>query len=115
VPIWFHWTGEELTFGTPAKAPKLKALQRDGRVAVTIDESTSWPYRALLLRGDASVEMLDGVSEEYAAAAVRYFGEEQGQAWVSQLADKPMARISVIPTWVTVLDFQTRFPSALSA
>jgi nitroimidazol reductase NimA-like FMN-containing flavoprotein (pyridoxamine 5'-phosphate oxidase superfamily) len=115
VPIWFHWTGQELTFGTPAKAPKLKALERDGRVAVTIDESTSWPYRALLLRGDASVEMLDGVSEEYAAAAVRYFGEEQGRAWVSQLADKPMARISVTPTWVTVLDFQTRFPSALSA
>ena len=114
VPIWFHWTGQALTFGSPAKAPKLKALERDGRVAVTIDESSSWPYRALLLRGDAGVEMLDDVTEEYAAAARRYFGEEQGDAWVSQLRGKPMARISVTPTWATVLDFQTRFPSALS-
>jgi hypothetical protein len=84
-------------------------------VAVTIDQSTSWPYRALLLRGNATVEMLDDVSEEYAAAARRYFGDEQGEAWVNQLAGKPMARISVTPTWVTVLDFETRFPSALSA
>ena len=114
VPIWFHWTGQALTFGSPAKAPKLKALERDGRVAVTIDESSSWPYRALLLRGDAAVEMLDDVTEEYAAAARRYFGEEQGDAWVSQLQGRPMARISVTPTWATVLDFQTRFPSALS-
>jgi hypothetical protein len=91
------------------------ALARDARVAVTIDQSTSWPYRALLLRGNATVEMLDDVSEEYAAAARRYFGDEQGEAWVNQLAGKPMARISVTPTWVTVLDFETRFPSALSA
>jgi PPOX class probable F420-dependent enzyme len=115
VPIWFHWTGTALTFGTPARAPKLRALERDGRVAVTIDDSASWPYRALLLRGVATVEMLDDVSEEYATAARRYFGDEQGEAWVSQLRGKPMARISVAPTWVTVLDFQTRFPSALSA
>jgi nitroimidazol reductase NimA-like FMN-containing flavoprotein (pyridoxamine 5'-phosphate oxidase superfamily) len=115
VPIWFHWTGQALTFGSPARAPKLRALARDARVAVTIDQSTSWPYRALLLRGNATVEMLDDVSEEYAAAARRYFGDEQGEAWVNQLAGKPMARISVTPTWVTVLDFETRFPSALSA
>jgi len=25
-----------------------------------------------------------------------------------------MARISVTPTWVAILDFETRFPSALS-
>ena len=54
------------------------------------------------------------MTEEYAAAARRYFGEEQGDAWVSQLQGKPMARISVTPTWATVLDLQTRFPSALS-
>jgi nitroimidazol reductase NimA-like FMN-containing flavoprotein (pyridoxamine 5'-phosphate oxidase superfamily) len=115
VPIWFHWTGRALTFGSPERAPKLRALERDGRVAVTIDASASWPYRALLVRGDATVEMLDDVSEEYAAAAGRYLGDEQGAAWVSQLRGKPMARISVVPSWVTVLDFQTRFPSALSA
>jgi PPOX class probable F420-dependent enzyme len=114
VPIWFHWTGQAITFGTPTKAPKLRALERDPRVAVTIDASSSWPYHALLVRGDAAVEMLDDVSQEYAAAARRYFGDEQGEAWLSQLRGQPMARISVTPSWVAVLDFETRFPSALS-
>jgi hypothetical protein len=114
VPIWFHWTGQEVTFGTPVKAPKLQALEENPRVAVTIDDSSAWPYKALLLRGDARVEMLDDVSEDYALAAGRYFGEEQGKAWLSQLRGRPMARIAVTPTWAAVLDFETRFPSALT-
>jgi hypothetical protein len=60
------------------------------------------------------VDMLDAPSEEYAAAARRYFGDEQGAVWVEQLSGQPMARISVTPSWVAVLDFETRFPSALS-
>lgn len=113
VPLWFHWTGQAITFGSPVKAPKLRALEQNPRVAVTIDDSSAWPYHALLVRGDASVDMLDDVSEEYIAAAHRYFGEEQGDAWLSQLRGQPMARISVVPTWAAVLDFETRFPSAL--
>ena len=114
VPIWFHWTGDVLTFGSPPRAPKLRALERSPDVAVTIDGSSTWPYHALLIRGRARVEMLDDLSEEYVAAAHRYFGDEQGAAWVEQLRGQPMARISVRPTWVGVLDFETRFPSALA-
>ena len=114
VPLWFHWTGEVLTFGSPPRAPKLRALAQEPRVAVTIDAAAGWPYHALLIRGDATVEMLDDVSDEYAAAARRYFGDEQGAAWVQQLSGQPMARISVRPAWVAVLDFETRFPSALA-
>lgn len=29
------------------------------------------------------------------------------------LRGKPMARIAITPQWVGILDFQTRFPSAL--
>jgi hypothetical protein len=114
VPIWFHWTGEALTFGSPPRAPKLRALEQTPSVAVTVDTAAGWPYHALLLRGLATVQMLDDVSEEYAAAAHRYFGDEQGAAWVKQLSGHPMARISVRPTWAGLLDFETRFPSALS-
>ena len=56
--------------------------------------------------------MLDDLAPEYAAAAERYLG---GQAWAAQLRGKPMGRISIEPKWANVLDFQTRFPSALSA
>jgi Pyridoxamine 5'-phosphate oxidase len=113
VPVWFHWNGDQFVLGSPARAPKLKALAADPRVALTIDDN-QWPYEVLLVRGRASVEMLDDVSPEYELAAVRYFGLEQGGAWVSTLRGKPMARIPVTPSWVGILDFQTRFPSALT-
>jgi hypothetical protein len=85
-------------------------------VAVTIDGST-WPYHALLLRGVAKLEHVDGVVPEYAAAAERYFGPEQGRAWVAQVAGMPggMTRVSITPTHATILDFETRFPSAISS
>jgi hypothetical protein len=115
VPIWFTWTGTKIVFGTPMKAPKLKALSERDEVAVTVDDAGAWPYKALLVRGHATVELFDDVVPEYAEAAERYFGPQQGAAWLGQLAGQPMARVAVTPSWAAVLDFETRFPSALSA
>jgi nitroimidazol reductase NimA-like FMN-containing flavoprotein (pyridoxamine 5'-phosphate oxidase superfamily) len=115
VPIWFHWTGDEIVFGTPANAPKTTALSDGARVAVTID-GNDWPYHSLVVRGPARVNRQEGVVDEYALAATRYFGEAQGRAWVAQFPDDiPMVRIAVRPEHVTILDFETRFPSAISA
>lgn len=113
VPIWFHWSGEEVVMCSPPLAPKLKALAANPRVAITVDDN-SWPHKVLLMRGAASIEQKDDVDEGYALAAERYFGQEQGRAWVAQLRGQPMARIAVRPDWAAVLDFETRFPSALS-
>ena len=113
VPIWFHWTGDQFVLATPPKAPKLKALAADPRVALTIDD-TAWPPGVLLVRGRAGIELLDDVGPEYEQAATRYFGPEQGPAWVATLRGKPMARIAITPEWAGILDFQTRFPSALT-
>ena len=114
VPVWFQWTGDQIVIGSPGRAPKLKALAADPRVALTIDDDSSWPYKVLMVRGTARPELLDDVVPEYALAATRYFGPEQGPAWVSTLRGKPMARLAVSPTWVGILDFETRFPSALT-
>jgi hypothetical protein len=114
VPIWFHWTGDELVMGTFAPSPKIAALRVSPDVAITID-TEGFPPDALLVRGRASVTEMDGVVPEYALAARRYIGEEAAAAYVEQV-DQPgtmMARIAVRPTWVGTLDFQTRFPSAL--
>ena len=53
---------------------------------------------------------------ELEAAARRYFGEEQGNAWVEQVGQllSQAGRIAVRPEWVSIIDFQTRFPSALA-
>lgn len=114
VPIWFHWNEWEFVLGTPAKAPKLKALAKSPKVALTIDEN-SFPHKVLLIRGTVRLQNVKGVVPEYALAAERYFGAEQGKAWVAQLASKApeMVRVAITPEWVGLLDFQTRFPSAL--
>jgi hypothetical protein len=115
VPIWFHWTGEEVVMASPYDAPKVQALQANPAVALTIDSDT-WPHKVLLLRGPAQVEIVEGIAAEYAAAARRYFGEEQGAAWTDQVSQMlpRMARFAVRPEWVGILDFQTRFPEALA-
>ena len=115
VPIWFHWTGEEVVMGGPPDAPKMHALQVNPAVALTID-GDAWPYKVLLLRGQARVEIVEGLPAEYAAAARRYFGEEQGDAWVAQVGQllSQGGRIAVRPDWVSIIDFQTRFPSAIA-
>ena len=92
----------------------MTALAQNPHVALTIDTET-FPHKVLQIRGTARLETVEGVVPEYAASAQRYFGEEQGQAWVRQLpASMVMTRMTLRPEWVGVLDFQTRLPSAIS-
>jgi len=114
VPIWFHWNGSEVVFGSPLDAPKLQALHDGDKVALTIDGDT-FPYKVLLIRGSVRTDIVEGLSPEYEASATRVFGEEQGGAWVENLrAIAPQtARIRVTPEWVGLIDFETRFPSAV--
>jgi hypothetical protein len=116
VPIWFHWTGRELVLASPPDAPKIGALETGRQVAISIDDASAFPYKALLIRGPAEVQIVSGVPSEYVAAAERYFGPEQARAWVEQVRQlqPEMARIAVRPEWVAILDFETRFPSALA-
>jgi hypothetical protein len=114
VPIWFHWNEREFVLATPPKAPKVKALRKNPQVALTIDDN-SFPHKVLLVRGRASLQTVSGVVPEYALAAERYFGSQQGKAWVQQMGSmiQEMVRVTITPEWVGLLDFQTRFPSAL--
>ena len=98
IPIWFHWDGETIVLGSPPNAPKVDVLPTNSKVALTIDRD-EWPYHALLIRGTAVVEAVEGVTPEYAACAQRYFGAEQGQAWVGgvrQMSSR-MVRVTVRP------------------
>jgi len=115
IPIWFHWDGKQFVLGSAPAAPKVKALQRHAKVALTIDEDT-YPPKVLLVRGTARVDVIDGVVPEYGRAARRYLGEEQGRGWEEQARGmfKQMARVAIEPDWVKILDFQTRFPSAIA-
>jgi len=113
-PLWFHWNGSELVFGSPPDAPKMDVLRNGTEVAITIDTDTM-PYKVLSIRGTVRVESVGGVPPEYAAAARKVLGEKDGAAWVDTIARAfpTMARYSVRPEWVGILDFEQRFPNAV--
>ena len=121
LPTWFHWTGDELVMPTFLAAPhvrhaaaRLGALRANPQVAVSID-TEGFPPEVLLVRGRVSVTEVDGVVPEYALAARRYLGEEAAGSYLAQI-DQPgtrMARIALRPSWVGIVDFQTRMPGAL--
>jgi len=115
VPIWFHWNGKDIVMASPPKAPKLKALAKNPKVALTIDDNV-FPHKVLLIRGSARLEPLNGIAPEYEACASRYFDPELAAGWLKQLRSlaSSQVRITITPEWVGLLDFQTRFPSALS-
>jgi hypothetical protein len=76
VPIWFHWDGEAIVLGSPPNAPKVNVLPDSSKVALTIDRH-EFPYHALLIRGTAHAETVEGVTPEYEACAERYFGKDR--------------------------------------
>jgi hypothetical protein len=116
VPMWFHWTGEDILMGAPPNSPKMKALTDRPQVAVSID-GIDWPYQWLNVRGTASVEVFLEAFPEYQAMAHRYLGDAGGQQFLAALDQTfdRWVRIAIRPEDVRILDFQARFPGAWSA
>jgi hypothetical protein len=113
IPMGFHFDGTNLQFFTVPKAAKVKALQQNPRVSITID-TDGYPPKVLLLRGSVSVEIVDGVPDEYLASGKNVPDEafEGWKAGVLALYDS-MAVITFTPDWVKLLDFETTIPKAV--
>ncbi len=103
---------------TAASAPKVKALSSRRHVAVTIDVGdTPTEARELLVRGLASVDIVDGVPDEYLAASTKVLGADQMPEFESAVRSMydQMARISIEPVWARFFDFGAgRMPSFLT-
>ena len=115
VPMQFHWTGEEVVLSCWPDDPKAAAIEAHPQVALTIDTAEP-PFKVLQIRGTAAVALVDAVPPEMEAASTRYMGPEAGQAWVEQAArlSPRMVRIAIRPSWVDVLDFETRLPGGMA-
>jgi pyridoxamine 5'-phosphate oxidase-like protein len=118
IPIGFYWTGSQIVICTATTAPKVKALSKRPNVALTIDAGdTPAEAKALLVRGLARVDIVDGVPDEYLAASAKALGADQlaeFERQVRTLYDQ-MARISVEPVWARFFDFGAgRMPAFLT-
>jgi len=108
VPVGFYWTGDQFVISTATTSPKVTALSARPDVALAIDGGdTPGQARALSIRGQASVEIVDGVVPEYLAAARKTMQPEAAAEFeqnVRAMYDR-MARIAIRPTWVRFWDF----------
>lgn len=115
VPVAFWWDGTSLLVFTVPRSAKVAALEADPRVAITIDTQGQWPPRALLIRGEVTVETVDGVPTEYIEGSRKVTPADQMEAWTAGVRAlyQQMARITITPTWAKLLDFETTIPKAV--
>lgn len=114
VPVGYDWDGARITFASVMGSAKNDALRSNPQVAITID-TEGYPPKVLLLRGTAQVEIVDGVPDVYVRASTRRLPEDQRQPWeegVRALFDQ-MAVITITPTWVRLIDFESTLPNAV--
>jgi hypothetical protein len=113
IPIGFTWNGSEVVMCTTTNAPKLASLQRNPAVALTIDTEVH-PPKILLLRGEATLDEVEGIPDEYLQMNGSYeMTPEQRVEWeegVRSLYDS-MVRIVVKPTWAKLIDFEETLPT----
>jgi hypothetical protein len=114
IPIGFWVEGERILMATVPKSAKVAALRRNPKVALTIDTG-AFPPKALLLRGTADVEVVQGVPEGYLHAGHKVMTDEQYPDWEAGVKGlyTEMALITVTPTWAKLLDFETTIPKAV--
>ena len=108
VPVWFVYEDGKIII-TPRKYSAFWAnVQRDARVAITIDEEAGL-YRKVLVEGKAEVLYPLGHDDEwrdiYRRITLRYVDEESGDYYLTETHDQPRALIGValesakIMTW----------------
>jgi nitroimidazol reductase NimA-like FMN-containing flavoprotein (pyridoxamine 5'-phosphate oxidase superfamily) len=117
IPVGFFWTGDQFVISTATTAPKVAALAANPDVALSIDSgNTPEQARALSIRGRASVEIIDGVVEEYLAAARKIMDAEAAAEFEQNVRGfyDQMARIAITPHWLRYYEFGTgRMPRFL--
>jgi Pyridoxamine 5'-phosphate oxidase len=115
IPIGFTWNGSAIVMCTAKNAAKVTALRHNSAVALTIDTEVH-PPRILLIRGQAELDVVEGIPDEYLEINGSYtMTPEQRVEWeadVRSLYDG-MVRIIVVPTWAKLIDFETTLPSAV--
>jgi len=115
IPIGFLWDRERVFVCTAPTAPKVKALTARPNVALTID-TYEGAAKALLIRGTAQAEIVDGVAPEYIAASAKSMNGAELQAFEESVRGlyQQMARIAITPEWARFYDFGAgRFPAFL--
>lgn len=99
-PIWYRLDGARFVMTTVTGSPKERALRRDARVCLTIQDEAA-PYRAVIADAVAELRPLPP-GETDRASALRYFGRVGAGAYAKQTDElysaSGLTKISVAPS-----------------
>jgi hypothetical protein len=111
VPLSYIWDGAAFVFASDPAWYKVRAIAANPNVALTVD-SNDFPPLILSARGVASIAYDQGLPDQYVEASRRIVGEEKFPSWEREVRseNRNMCLIRVTPTWLKVVDFETRFP-----
>lgn len=86
VPIWYAYENGRFLMVTSTAAPKAKALARNPRACLTIQDETP-PYRAVIMDGEVTLSEAPRTGGISSALAVRYFGKFGAREYEKMVAD----------------------------
>ncbi len=84
VPVWFDWDGREARVFTTDSSTKVKRIERDPRVALSVEEPVGVREAWVTIEGTASVEPGGFALAE--RLAPRYYGAVQAEATLREWA-----------------------------
>lgn len=117
VPTGFLWKDGAVVICTAPTAAKVEAIRRNPRVALEI-EGGNGAEQLLLMRGEATIDVVEGVASEYLAASRKSMAGAEADQFEAQVRAvySQMARIAITPRWVRYYDFPGgRLPPFLAA
>lgn len=83
VPVWFEWDGEVARVFTSEGSPKVKRIERDPRVALSVEEPVGVSEAWVTIEGECSVSR-EGTKDLIARLARRYYAPEQAEKSISE-------------------------------
>jgi PPOX class probable F420-dependent enzyme len=102
-PVWFTLDGDDLLFTTGENTVKGANLQRDGRVALMVDDEEP-PFAFDRNEGDVSLsDDLDTMRYWATRIAARYMGEDQAEAYGTRNAVPGELLVRVHPTKIVAM------------
>lgn len=105
-PVWFLYRDGKVWVTPRQKSSWWTHVQREPRVAITIDEDEA-PYRKVFLKGAVTIEHAPGEDDEwrplYRDLATRYTPEAFADAYINATVHEPRALLSLpcVPAEVT--------------
>ncbi|HYD09871.1 MAG TPA: PPOX class F420-dependent oxidoreductase [Acidimicrobiales bacterium] len=97
-PIWFTLDGDDVLFTTWHESVKGRTLQRDPRVAISVDDETP-PFSFVAIEGEATLSRdLDELRRWATVIGGRYMGEAQAAAFGERNGVEGELLVRVRPT-----------------